>query len=532
MYIHPKLFKSINLMKSLTIISFLFLFACAPKPEKEETKTRPNILFIMTDDHAKKAMSIYDNSLIKTPNLDKIGEEGIVFTHSYVTNSICGPSRAVFLTGKYNHINGFVDNSSRFDGSQMTYPKILQEHGYYTSVIGKWHLKSVPQGFDYWDILIGQGQYYNPVMINMGDTIQHTGYATNIITDLAIETLENRIPKDQPFCLMVQHKAPHRNWMPDTIHLSGEKVYPLPDNFYDKYENRTAAAEQDLSIKNMFMSLDMKLDPERVKETGSGGSPNNFNVTSNWKHSRNRMNKQQLEAWDKYYMPISDEFFSKNLSGKELVEWKYQRYMNDYLKCIQSVDDNVGRLLDYLEEKGLLENTLIVYTSDQGFYLGEHGWYDKRFMYEESFGMPMVMRYPKLIKPGTVNNDLVLNLDFAPTIMDLLQIKTDEPFQGKSLVPLMAGEKVKKWRDGIYYHYYEYPHGWHSVKRHYGVRTERYKLIHFYNDIDKWELFDLKNDPEEMHNIYDEADQKLIKSLKELLVKLQEEYGDLNANET
>jgi len=393
-------------MKKLIVISFLFLFACAPKPEKKKVITRPNILFIMTDDHAKKAMSIYENSLIKTPNLDKIGNEGIVFNHSYVTNSICGPSRAVFLTGKYSHLNGFVDNSSKFDGSQMTYPKILQKHGYYTSVIGKWHLKSIPQGFDYWDVLIGQGEYYNPVMINMGDTIKHTGYATNIITDLAIETLENRIPKDQPFCLMVQHKAPHRNWMPDTIHLSGEKVYPLPDNFYDKYENRTAAAEQDLSIKNMFMSLDMKLDPERVKETGSGGSPRNFNTAANWKHSRNRMTEQQLEAWDDYYMPISDEFFSKNLSGKELVEWKYQRYMNDYLKCIQSVDDNVGRLLDYLEKKGLLDNTLIVYTSDQGFYLGEHGWYDKRFMYEESFGMPMVMRYPKLIKPGTVNNDL------------------------------------------------------------------------------------------------------------------------------
>ncbi len=513
-------------MKNLIYLIFLFLFACASKVEEKAAPKRPNILFIMTDDHAKKAMSIYDSSLIKTPNLDRIGNEGIVFNRSYVTNSICGPSRAVFLTGKYSHVNGFVDNASTFDGSQMTYPKILQKHGYYTSVIGKWHLKSMPQGFDYWNVLVGQGQYYNPDLINMGDTIQHTGYATNIITDLAIEALENQIPKDQPFCLMVQQKAPHRSWMPDTTHLTGEQVYPLPDNFYDTYENRQAAAEQDQTIDQMFISQDLKLDPARVVETGSGGSPGKPDIVAEWKANRNRMNEQQLKAWDTYYMPLSNDFFSKNLTGKELTEWKYQRYINDYLKCIQSVDDNVGRLLDYLEEKGMLDNTLIVYTSDQGFYLGEHGWYDKRFMYEESFSMPLVMRYPELIKPGTVNNDLVLNLDFASTIMDLLNIETNEPFQGKSLVPLMAGEKVEKWREGIYYHYYEYPHGWHSVKRHYGVRTERYKLIHFYNDIDTWELYDLENDPAEMNNIYEKADLELIASLKTLLAKLQVEYGD------
>ncbi len=518
-------------MKNLCYLSFLLLFACTAKVEEKTVAQRPNILFIMTDDHAKKAMSIYDSSLIKTPNLDRIGNEGIVFNRSYVTNSICGPSRAVFLTGKYSHVNGFIDNSSRFDGSQMTYPKILQKHGYYTSVIGKWHLKSVPQGFDYWNVLIGQGQYYNPNLINMGDTIQHTGYATNIITDLAIEALENRIPKDKPFCLMVQQKAPHRSWMPDTTHLSGEQVYPLPDNFYDNYDNRMAAAAQDQAIDNMFISQDLKLDPARVVETGSGGAPEKLDIMAEWKANLNRLNEQQLKAWNSYYMPLSDSFFSANLTGKELTEWKYQRYMNDYLKCMQSVDDNVGRLLNYLEEKGLLDNTLIVYTSDQGFYLGEHGWYDKRFMYEESFGMPLVMRYPKVIKPGTVNNDLVLNLDFAPTILDLLGIKTNEPFQGKSLIPLMAGEKVKKWREGIYYHYYEYPHGWHSVKRHYGVRTERYKLIHFYNDIDTWELFDLKNDPAEMHNIYNDADPTLIAGLKTLLGKLQKEYGDTIAKD-
>ena len=509
------------------IIIGIVLTGCAGV-EKDEKKDRPNILFIMTDDHAKNAMSIYSDHLINTPNLDRIGEEGMVFNRSFVTNSICGPSRAVFLTGKYSHINGFRHNYDEFDSAKMTYPKILRKEGYYTSVIGKWHLKSVPAGFDYWNVLIDQGDYYNPTMVEMGDTINHKGYSTTVITDMAIETLENRIPSDQPFCLMVQHKAPHRNWMPDTTHLSiGEKTYPVPNNFYDTYENRQAAAEQDQSIDRMFMSQDMKLHPDRVVETGSGGGPDGYDARKSWKRTYDRFTPEQRERWDEYYDPINDEFYGADLTGKELLEWKYQRYINDYLKCIMSVDDNVGRLLNYLEGKGLLDNTLVVYTSDQGFYLGEHGWYDKRFMYEESFGMPLVMRYPKVIKPGSVNDDLVMNLDFAPTVMDLLNIETNEPWQGESLLPLMRGEEVSDWRDGIYYHYYEYPFGWHKVKRHYGIRTDRYKLIHFYNDIDKWELYDLQEDPHEMNNIYDEAEPELIVELTRKLDELQVQYGDV-----
>ena len=495
---------------------------------EENTTVRPNIIFIMTDDHAKNAMSIYGSDLVQTPNLDRIGEEGIVFNRSYVTNSICGPSRAVFLTGKYSHVNGFRDNSDHFDGSQMTYPKILQKNGYYTAVVGKWHLKSVPEGFDYWNVLIDQGDYYNPTMVDMGDTLNHTGYTTSIITDLAIETLDQRIPQDQPFCMMVHHKAPHRNWMPDSVHLTlGEQSYPLPGNFYDNYENRPAAAEQDQAVSRMFMSSDMKLDPARLtEETGTGGAQSNANTLAGWQRLYDRLTPDQKKFWDAYYMPISDQFFGNNLQGKELVEWKYQRYMNDYLKCIMSVDDNVGRLLNHLEEIGQLDNTWIIYTSDQGFYLGEHGWYDKRFMYEESFGMPLVMRYPPVIKPGSTNNNLVLNLDFAPTVMELLGIETDEPWQGASILPLMKAENKQVHPEGIYYHYYEYPHGWHKVKRHYGISTPRYKLIHFYHDIDHWELYDLVEDPEEMHNIYEEADPSLIEDLKTRLKKLQDKYGE------
>ncbi len=509
------------------ILLIWVISACAPKVTNEPKAAQPNIVFIMTDDHAKNAMSLYGSDLISTPNLDRIGREGMVFNRSFVTNSICGPSRAVFLTGKYSHINGFRDNSDQFDGSQMTYPKILQQHGYYTAMVGKWHLKSVPQGFDYWNVLIGQGDYYNPTMVTMGDTIDHIGYSTTVITDLALNAMQNRIPENKPFCLMVHHKAPHRNWMPDSAHLElGEQTYTLPDNFYDQYQDRPAAATQDQSIKDMFMSSDMKLDAERVQETGSGGAQPGYDALKNWRSTLDRMTSRQMKFWDEYYGPISEKFFNRELKGQELVEWKFQRYLNDYLKCIMSVDDNVGRLLDYLEQQGLMDNTLVVYTSDQGFYLGEHGWYDKRFMYEESFGMPLVMRYPPLIEAGSIDDNLVLNLDFAPTIMELLGIETNEPWQGKSLLPLMKGSQTKEFRDGIYYHYYEYPHGWHRVKRHYGIRTSRFKLIHFYNDIDHWELYDLQNDPQEMVNIYQQADPKLVADLKRKLLQLQQQYED------
>lgn len=484
----------------------------------------------MTDDHARRAVSAYDTALIHTPNIDRIGREGIIFRNAFVTNSICGPSRAVLLTGKYSHINGFRDNRSRFDGSQQTFPKILHAQGYYTAMIGKWHLVSEPQGFDYWNVLIDQGEYYNPDMIEMGDTIRHEGYATSIITDLAIETLEKRRPQGQPFCIFVHQKAPHRNWMPDSTHLRlfDDREVAMPLSFFDDYKGRSrAAGEQDMEIDNMWLSYDLKLYlKEAGDETGTGGkktTSNPLRIESTLK----RMNTAQRSAWDAYYRPISEAFYREKPEGVALSKWKYQRYIKDYLRCIASVDDNVGRLLDYLEKKGLLDNTIIVYTSDQGFFIGEHGWYDKRFMYEPSLSIPLLMRFPPKIPAGTVSDAIALNLDFAPTLLDVTGNTPPADMQGKSLMPLFHNGKTKGWRKSMYYHYYEYPYGWHYVKKHYGVRTQRYKLIHFYNDNDEWELYDLKRDPDEMHNLYGQPKYEgRIKKLKKEIVLLQQLYKD------
>ncbi|MBI5471526.1 MAG: sulfatase [Ignavibacteriae bacterium] len=490
---------------------------------------QPNIIVIMTDDHAKKATSLYDGSLNATPNIDRIGAEGVTFRNAFVTNSICGPSRAVFLTGVYSHINGMYDHSRRFDSSQVTLPKILRGNGYFTAIVGKWHLVTTPTGFDYWKVLIDQGEYYNPNFIEMGDTSRYEGYATDIITDLAIETIEKRVG-DKPFFLMVNEKAPHRNWMPDTTHLRmyDDREMPMPENFSDDYSDRTrAATEQDMEVRNMYLSSDMKLYmPENEPETGTGGKAT-FNAKADWKRLYERMNIAQKKAWDEYYKPISDAFYKERPEGTKLAEWKYQRYIKDYLRCIASVDENVGRLLAYLEKKNLLDNTLIVYTSDQGFFLGEHGWYDKRFMYEESIGIPLVMRLPSMISRGTDRSELVLNLDLAPTILQVAGVATPQRMQGSSLVPLFKSGDVPEWRSAVYYHYYEYPHGWHNVKRHYGIRTDRYKLIHFYNDNDEWELFDLKSDPFEMHNLYGKPErQTLVSSLNREMISLMQKYKD------
>lgn len=494
----------------------------------ESRPKRPNIIFIMSDDHAEQAISCYGSKLIATPNIDRIANEGLRFNNSFVTNSICAPSRAVLLTGKYSHINGLKDNRDKFDGSQQTFPKLMQGAGYQTAVIGKWHLKSNPTGFDTWKILRGQGEYYNPTILDENGEKQVPGYTTDIITDIALETIENRDP-EKPFCLLVHHKAPHRNWLPNLKYLDAfkNKTFPVPKTFYDDYATRSAAAkEADMRIEDMFLTFDLKLNPQDIeKETGSGGSGK---VTGEIRDGyRNQMNEEQLKIWDAHYSKISEDYKKADLSGKDLLDWKYQRYMEDYLGCILSVDENVGRLLDYLDQSGLAGDTIIVYTSDQGFYLGEHGWYDKRFMYEESLSMPLVMRYPKEIEAGQVSDAIVLNLDFAPTFLDYGGIKIPENLQGESLRSLARGRKPENWRTSMYYHYYEYPHGWHFVKKHYGVRTERYKLIHFYDDIDAWELYDLKEDPHEINNIYDNPDsQDIVKDLKAELNRLQKKYGD------
>jgi arylsulfatase A-like enzyme len=468
---------------------------------------RPNILFIMTDDHASHALSGYGSKINRTPNMDRIVLEGVRFDNCFCTNGICAPSRAVILTGRHSHINGIRDNAHEFDGRQLTFPKLLQKAGYQTGLIGKWHLKSDPTGFDYWNILPGQGDYYNPDLIEMGAKKQYPGYVTDILTDLGLDFLENRRRPDRPFLLMMHHKAPHRNWQPSPRHLTmyDDTRFPEPETLFDDYATRSRAArEQEMTLKqHMEINSDLKMGPAPV-----------------------RLNEEQKALWEKAYGPKRVAFQRDNPQGDELVRWKYRRYLQDYLACVAGVDESVGKMLDHLEKSGLAKNTLVVYTSDQGFYLGDHGWFDKRFMYEESLRMPLLMRLPGVIKPGFVNRDLVSNLDFAPTFLELAGIKAPEAMQGVSFVEILRNGKARTWREAVYYHYYEYP-AVHMVKRHYGIRTGRYKLIHFYYDIDAWELYDLEKDPHELKNVYlDPAYAAIGQELKAGLRRLQAYYGD------
>ena len=520
-------------MFSIVLTGTLILTACKNQP-KETDHGRPNIIIIVTDDHAKNAVSAYGSKLIKTPNIDRLGKEGIRFDNAFVTNSLCGPARAVILTGKYSHLNGFRDNNDSFDNAQITVPKILQQAGYYTAIVGKWHLVTEPKGFDYWNILIDQGTYYNPDFVNMGDTTRKEGYATDIITTLALQTLDSR-PAGKPFCLLLHQKAPHRNFMPNLKDLGAfdSTEFPIPPTLFDDYKTRSAAArEQDMEIRHMFHAYDLKLKvPQNEKDPGTGGHAGSDGKKF-WENDYKRFTEEQKKLWDEYYKPISDAFYKSNLKGKPLEEWMYQRYIKDYLSCVLSVDENIGKLLTYLESKKLIDNTIIIYTSDQGFFLGEHGWYDKRFMYEESLGIPLVIRYPEKIKAGQTNGNLVMNLDIAPTVLDAANIRIPGDFQGASLLPLISKE-TKAWRRGIYYHYYEFPYGAHKVKKHYGIRTDRYKLIHFYNDIDEWELYDLKKDPFEINNLYGSKNStSLSDSLKAELNNLRILYADTIKLET
>jgi arylsulfatase A-like enzyme len=477
----------------------------------------------MSDDHAANAISAYGNSINKTPNIDRLANEGIRFTQSFCTNAICAPARAVILTGKYSHINGHIDNSMSFDGSQQTFPKLLQQHNYQTAMIGKWHLKSDPTGFDYWNILPGQGNYYNPDFIEMGKRKRHEGYVTDLITKFTLDWLDHR-DTTKAFCLMMHHKAPHRTWMPNINHINtfDSIDIPLPPNYFDDFKNRsTAAKTQKMSIwKDMYMGYDLKL----TKEANSSEIIDDLGL---WAFKR--MNTEQRRAWDSAYQTKNKDFYQKMPKDKDLGRWKYRRYMEDYLGTIESVDESVGAILDYLDKNGLAENTIVVYTSDQGFFLGEHGWFDKRFMYEESLKIPLLIRYPKEISKGGISDKMVLNLDFAPTFLDYAGIEIPDDMQGNSLRKILKGRKARRWRDAVYYHYYEYPRGGHDVKRHYGIRTPDYKLIHYYYDIDEWELFDLKNDPHEMNNLYNDPEyQKEIVRLKEKLTELREKYKDDN----
>ncbi len=470
-------------------------------------KQKPNILFIMTDDHASHAISSYGSRINKTPNIDRIADEGVRFENCFCTNGICAPSRAVILSGKHSHLNGLRDNAQTFDGTQQTFPKLLQQAGYQTVMLGKWHLKSDPTGFHYWNILPGQGQYYNPDLIEMGERKQHSGYVTDLITDIALDYLENKRDKEKPFMMMLHHKAPHRNWQPAPRHLTmyDNIEFPEPDTLFDDYSTRSAAAaEQEMSLRDhMQIAYDLKMEP-----------------------APKRLNEEQRAAWEAAYGPKREAFEREKPEGDDLVRWKYQRYMQDYLGCIAAVDENIGRVLDYLDQSGLAENTIVVYTSDQGFYLGDHGWFDKRFMYEESLRMPLLAKFPGKTTPGSINNELVQNLDFAPTFLELAGVDVPKDMQGESIVGFLQNKTVSDWRESIYYHYYEFP-AVHMVKRHYGVRTKQYKLMHYYHDIDAWELYDLENDPQELKNVYDNPDYTdVVKKLKAELKRLQVLYGD------
>jgi len=474
---------------------------------KNGTSDKPNILFIMSDDHASHAIGCYGSRLNQTPNIDRIAQKGVRFDNCFCTNGICAPSRAVILTGKHSHINGVRDNRLAFDGSQETFPKLLQSAGYQTALIGKWHLKSDPTGFDYWNILPGQGHYYNPDLIEMGMEKRVDGYVTDILTGTALDYLKNKRDKSKPFLLMFHHKAPHRNWQPPLRYLTkfDDVDFPEPANLFDDYATRSAAAsEQEMTLKeHMQPDYDLKM----------GDAPE-------------RMTEEQKKAWNEVYGPKKDNYEQENPEGDDLVRWKYRRYMQDYLGCIAAVDDSIGKILDYLDDSGLAANTLVVYTSDQGFYLGEHGWFDKRFMYEESLKMPLLVCYPDLASPASVNQDMVSNLDFAPTFLDLAGVNIPPEIQGRSFKNILKGKEIKDWRESFYYHYYEYP-AVHMVKRHYGIRTKQYKLMHFYYDIDAWELYDLEKDPLEMNNVYgDPAYQEIAQDLKKELLRLRDFYKD------
>jgi len=470
----------------------------------------PNILVVMADDHALQAISAYSGLLNSTPHIDRLAREGMMFRHALVTNSICSPSRATILTGTYSHVNGQFTNWELFDGSQVTFPKLLQEAGYQTSLIGKWHLHSDPTGFDHWEVLsalAGQGTYYDAEFKDDDGTIAREGYVTDVTTDRALDWLEQRRDRDRPFLLMLQHKAPHRDWQSSPAHLDlfADTTLPEPPTLFDDYQGRASpAAGQTMEIGRDLSESDLKLIrppflPERF-----------------W------------PEWDAAYDPRNRALEEMMLEGDDLVRWKYQRYVKDYLRTIASIDENLGRVLRYLDDNGLSDNTIVIYTSDQGFYLGEHGWFDKRWMYEESLHTPLIVRWPATVRAGSVDDHLVSNLDIAPTLLDAAGAEIPAHMQGRSMLPVLAGSAPADWRTSFYYHYYDFdfpPLTFHDVQRHYGVRTERYKLIYYYL-IDEWELFDLENDPTEVSSVFEDPSYaEVVRELQAELTRLRTELA-------
>ena len=512
-------------VRALVVVLLVFV---ANTSSAAETASRPNIVFIFSDDHAPHAIGAYNGwlkAVNPTPNIDALAASGMLFRNSFCTNSICGPSRAVIQTGKHSHKNGFMNNGNSFDWNQQTFPKLLQQAGYATAIFGKSHLKGAPQGYDDWKVLPGQGLYYNPDLITPEGRVRVEGHCTDVVTDLAVEWLTEGRDGEKPFMLMVQHKAPHRNWMPALRHLPlyADTQMPEPNTLFDKWhDNAPPARFQELEIdRHMHLNFDLFVDltPDFDGLAQEGGTDR-----SAWQNMK-RMSPEQLAAWRAFYGPEDEAFHQAKLSADGLVRWKYQRYVKNYLRCVRGVDESVGTIMQTLEDLGLSENTVVIYSSDQGFYIGDHGWYDKRWMYEESLKMPLIVKWPGVTEAGAVNNDLVQNLDYAETFLEMANATIPDDMQGKSLVPLLAGETPDDWRKSIYYHYYEYP-SVHMVPRHYGVRNERYKLMHFYQ-FGEWEFYDLETDPDELQNLYENPDYAdEIAAMKVELERLRTHYQD------
>ena len=523
-------------MKKILIITLIILLNSCTNQDK-----RPNILFIMSDDHAYQAVSAYSDKLINTPNIDRIADEGILFTNACVTNSICAPSRATILTGKFSHLNGKIDNHAKFDTTQVTFPQLFKKAGYQTAMFGKLHFGNNPKGVDDFLILPGQGHYINPKFLGKKSDTVITGYVTDIITDLTLDWFKNKMDKEKPFMMMYLHKAPHRAWWPSPEKFAEfyEKRFPEPETLFDDYSNRGTAAktaEMNLLTHMQYMH-DSKVRPSVIKEMGQvdpeivyvRGDGTLMRPTARGFYGPfGRANKDQKKKYNVTLDKISADFQDNwpKMNDKEKMKWKFQRYMQDYLATISSVDDNVGRVLDYLDESGLDKNTIVVYTSDQGFYLGEHGWFDKRFIYNESFKTPLLIRWPNKIQAGITNDEMVQNLDFAQTFLEAAMIDAPEDMQGESLIPLLTGNNEKWTREEVYYHYYEYP-SVHMVKRHYGIVNKEYKLVRFYYDVDEWELYDRLNDPNEVNNVYDNPEYAdVVEDLKIRLANLRLKYKD------
>ena len=517
-------------MKLISLRTFLsalcILLVCHKQSIADQ---KPNIVFIFSDDHAPHAIGAYNGwlkSVNPTPRIDELAKQGMLFEKSFCTNSICGPSRAVIMTGKHSHKNGFMNNGNTFNWNQQTFPKILRKAGYTTALYGKSHLKGNPKGFDDWKVLPGQGDYYNPDLITPKGRVRIDGHCTDVVTDLAVEWLKTGRDKTKPFMLMVQHKAPHRNWMPALRHLPlyDDIKIPEPTTLFDKWEdNAPPARHQELEIdRHMDINYDLFLD---LTADFEGAPSQKRQDRSAWRNMK-KMTKDQLSSWRAFYEPRDKAFHEANLSGKELVRWKFQRYAKNYLRCVRGVDDSVGKIQDTLKNLKLDYNTVVIYSSDQGFYIGDHGWYDKRWMYEESLMMPLIVKWPGVTKPDSRSVQMVQNLDYAQTFLEMAGAEIPSNMQGRSLVPILKNGKADDWRKSIYYHYYEYP-SVHMIPRHYGIRTERYKLIHFYQFGNEWEMYDLKEDPDELTNIYGKADKKsLQKDLKQQLVAIRKFYDD------